>query len=38
MTTTATTVVALPVAGVVAVAGLVAYGAYKGVKYAQRNP
>ncbi|MEZ2303971.1 MAG: hypothetical protein ACBR13_19575 [Microcoleus sp.] len=34
---TTTTTVALPVAGVVAVAGLVAFGVYKGVKMASQQ-
>jgi hypothetical protein len=35
---TTTTTVALPVAGIVAVAGLVGFGIYKGVKYARNHP
>lgn len=34
---TTTTTVALPVAGVVAVAGLVGYGVYKGIQFVQRQ-
>ncbi len=34
---TTTTTVALPVAGVVAAAGLVGYGLYKGVEFAKRT-
>jgi len=34
---TTTTTVALPVAGIVAAAGLVAFGAYKGVEFARKQ-
>jgi hypothetical protein len=37
LTRTATTVISLPVVGVVTVAGLIGYGIYQGVKYAQRE-